>query len=117
MNVRNVFSIPRKIGPSSHGGVGLIEHCRIFNAEDFESDWSVLALDVLPPGSAIGVHEQRKDEEIYFVLEGHGIATVSGEECEVGPGDMVLARRGDTHGIRNHSSQPLKMVAIGVKVR
>jgi mannose-6-phosphate isomerase-like protein (cupin superfamily) len=116
MIVRNAFSIFRRVGPSGHGGVGSIEHCRVFNAEDFESDWNSVSFDVLPPGCAIGVHEQR-EEEIYFILEGHGIATVSGEECEVGPGDMVLARRGDTHGIRNHFSQPLKMVAIGVRVQ
>ena len=116
MIIRNAFAVPRQVGQSDHGGVGSIEHCRVFNPEDFRSDWNSVSYDVLPPGTSIGVHKQTK-EEIYFILEGTGSAAVSGEEREVGPGDMVLAMRGDTHGIKNHSSQTLKMVAISVRVQ
>ena len=53
----------------------------------------------LKPGSAIGYHEQHEDE-IYYVLSGHGLMTVDGKSFDVGPGTAVLTRPGSSHGIK-----------------
>ena len=53
----------------------------------------------LKPGSAIGYHEQHEDE-IYYVLSGHGLMTVDGKSFDLGPGTAVLTRPGSSHGIK-----------------
>jgi len=53
----------------------------------------------LKPGSAIGYHEQHEDE-IYYVLSGHGVMTVDGKAFDVAPGTAVLTRPGSSHGIK-----------------
>lgn len=116
MIVRNAFTTPRRIGPSSHGGDGSIENARIFDKEILVSNMFVVAIDVLPPGTSIAVHDHPAEEEIYFILEGRGIVTESGEEREVGPGDMVLTQPGGSHGLRNHTREPLRMIAFGADV-
>lgn len=52
----------------------------------------------LKPGSGIGYHEQTEDE-IYYVLSGHGLMTIDGKGFDVGPGTAVLTRPGSSHGL------------------
>ena len=58
------------------------------------------------PGSAIGYHEQKEDE-IYYVLSGHGVMTVDGKSFDVGPGDGVLTRPGSSHGLKQTGTEDL----------
>jgi mannose-6-phosphate isomerase-like protein (cupin superfamily) len=53
----------------------------------------------LKPGSAIGYHEQKEDE-IYYVVSGHGVMTLDGKSVEVGPGTAILTRPGSSHGLK-----------------
>src|SRR5438876_12104261 len=63
----------------------------------------------LKPGSAIGYHEQHEDE-IYYVLSGHGLMTVDGKSFDVGPGTAVLTRPGSSHGIKQQGMEDLVML-------
>jgi mannose-6-phosphate isomerase-like protein (cupin superfamily) len=58
------------------------------------------------PGSAIGYHLQHEDE-IYYVLSGHGLMTIDGKEFEVGAGDAVLTRPGSSHGLKQVGKEDL----------
>ena len=60
----------------------------------------------LQPGSGIGYHEQKEDE-IYYVLSGHGMMTIDGKAFEVGPGDAVLTRPGSSHGLKQMGYEDL----------
>jgi mannose-6-phosphate isomerase-like protein (cupin superfamily) len=60
----------------------------------------------LEPGSAIGYHEQKEDE-IYYVLSGHGVMTLDGTPTDVGPGTAVLTRPGSSHGLRQTGNENL----------
>jgi mannose-6-phosphate isomerase-like protein (cupin superfamily) len=60
----------------------------------------------LKPGSGIGYHEQKEDE-IYYVLSGHGTLTIDGKAVEVGPGDAVLTRPGSSHGLKQTGPEDL----------
>jgi mannose-6-phosphate isomerase-like protein (cupin superfamily) len=51
------------------------------------------------PGSGIGYHLQKEDE-IYYVLSGHGMMTIDGKEFPVVAGDAVLTRPGSSHGLK-----------------
>ena len=59
------------------------------------------------PGSGIGYHEQTEDE-IYYVLSGHGTMTADGKSFDVDPGTAVLTRTGSSHGC-----WPTKPIMIG----
>jgi mannose-6-phosphate isomerase-like protein (cupin superfamily) len=60
----------------------------------------------LKPGSGIGYHEQKEDE-IYYVLSGHGTMTIDGKAFDVGPGDAVLTRPGSSHGLKQTGAEDL----------
>ena len=60
----------------------------------------------LKPGSGIGYHEQKEDE-IYYVLSGHGSMTIDGKPFDVGPGDAILTRPGSSHGLKQVGTDDL----------
>ena len=58
------------------------------------------------PGSGVGLHEQKEDE-IYYVLSGHGSMTIDGKPFDVGPGDAILTRPGSSHGLKQAGADDL----------
>jgi mannose-6-phosphate isomerase-like protein (cupin superfamily) len=90
----------------------------------------------VPPGKVEGNHQHIGSEELYFIVEGEGIAylregddpatesfpTVEREvfglgrknfkELPVRPGSMIFTKSGGMHGIRNPGDKPLKFVAF-----
>jgi mannose-6-phosphate isomerase-like protein (cupin superfamily) len=60
----------------------------------------------LKPGSGIGYHEQKEDE-IYYVLSGHGTMTIDDKPFTVGPGDAILTRPGSSHGLKQTGAEDL----------
>jgi len=60
----------------------------------------------LKPGSGIGYHEQKEDE-IYYVLSGHGKMTIDDKPFDVGPGDAILTRPGSSHGLKQTGAEDL----------
>jgi mannose-6-phosphate isomerase-like protein (cupin superfamily) len=60
----------------------------------------------LKPGSGIGYHLQTEDE-IYYVLSGHGTMTADGKSFDVGPGTAVLTRTGSSHGLKQTGTEDL----------
>ena len=113
---RNMDSVARRIGPSSHGGSGEIEHFRVFEGDSFDTQLCLVAADVIPPGSSIAEHQHIHDEELYVVLEGKGTITLDGRDEPVGPGDIILTTMGHSHGIRNDSDQPLKILVVEASI-
>jgi mannose-6-phosphate isomerase-like protein (cupin superfamily) len=53
----------------------------------------------LKPGSGVGYHEQHEDE-VYYVLSGHGVMTLDDKPVAIGPGTAVLTRPGSSHGLQ-----------------
>ncbi|HYO55758.1 hypothetical protein [Archangium sp.] len=91
----------------------------------------------LPPGKVEGTHQHIGTEELYYVVEGKGVAYLGEEDdpalasrptveqhvfglgkkaCKAVPvrkGSVLYTKSGGIHGIRNeHSTQPLKFVAF-----
>lgn len=67
-----------------------------------------LAEASLPAGAATDPHYHKRSEEFYFILEGRGEMTVSGETRPVGPGDAILIPPGAWHTIR--AEAPLRFL-------
>lgn len=90
----------------------------------------------IPPGKVEGTHQHIGSEELYYIIEGEGIAylrvgddpktdsfpTVEREvfglgrkdfkQLPVQPGSVIYTKSGGMHGIRNPGSVPLKFVAF-----
>ena len=69
----------------------------------------------LKPGSGIGYHEQKEDE-VYYVLSGHGVMTLDDKPVEIGPGTAVLTRPGSSHGLKQTGNEDL-VVLIAYELR
>jgi mannose-6-phosphate isomerase-like protein (cupin superfamily) len=64
---------------------------------------------VLHPGSAIGYHLQKEDE-IYYILSGHGQMEMNGKTFEVQAGDAILTRPGSSHGLKQTGREDLVII-------
>ncbi|HEX8598253.1 MAG TPA: cupin domain-containing protein [Chloroflexia bacterium] len=90
----------------------------------------------IPPGEVEGTHRHIGSEELYYIVQGEGLAylgvnddpttasfpTVQREiyglgmhdckEVPVKPGSVIYTKSGGIHGIRNPGTEPLKFVAF-----
>ena len=66
---------------------------------------------ILHPGASIGAHVNDKDE-IYYVLSGRGMLTLNGQVREVGAGQAILTRNGDSHALRQLGDEDLVIFIV-----
>lgn len=90
----------------------------------------------IPPGKSEGTHRHIGSEELYYIVEGSGIAYMGEDddpalaafpvversifgigmkrvrELPVAPGHVIYTKSGGIHGIRNPGSKPLRFVAF-----
>lgn len=91
---------------------------------------------IIPPGKTEGTHRHIGSEELYYIVEGEGIAYMGEHddpalaampvversifgvgkkrvrELPVGPGNVIYTKSGGIHGIRNPGAKPLRFVAF-----
>ena len=88
-----------------HGGAGPILFDRVFEREDFATDWSFIHAASLLPGGGIGHHRHEHCEEIFVTIDNAAQFTHNGRTTEVvGPAAVPL-RTGETHAIYNHTDR------------
>ena len=90
--------------PGTHNGGGTTVGYSFF--KDAKGLKLVFRKRALKPGSGIGYHLQTEDE-IYYVLSGHGTMTVDDKSFDVGPGTAVLTRPGSSHGLKQTGAEDL----------
>lgn len=90
--------------PGPHDGDGTTTAYPFF--ADAEGLRFVFRKRALHPGASIGLHVNDKDE-VYYVMSGRGELTLQGVVREIGPGDAVLTRAGDSHGLRQVGDEDL----------
>ena len=77
---------------------------------------SMAAQMTLAPGASVGLHTHEKDEELYYIVSGHGsYIKNSGEKKDIGPGDVTLTRTGERHSILADKNEPVVFFAVIVK--
>ena len=64
----------------------------------------------LLPGQSQKVHAHEGSDKVYYVLEGTGRFTVGDEEQDLTQGHAVIARAGESHGVRNESGENLVLL-------
>ncbi len=77
------------------------------------SAFCAMGINVLPPGSSIGLHQHPDNEEIYLILSGAGLYLDNeGNSHPVRAGDAALCPKGESHGIINSGAEDLMMAGI-----
>ena len=96
------------------GGKGPYDSTHVFTAAELDKI-NLFAVNTLPPGSSIGVHQHNSEGEAYVILQGQATVTEDGQDFLLGPGDAEYCTGGHTHGIANDSDEVLAFLAIIIK--
>ena len=78
----------------------------------FDSAKYFCDLYCLKPGQDQRVHSHAESDKIYFVLRGRGVFHIAGEEKDLGTGEIVLAKPGQDHGVKNASNDDLVLLVF-----
>jgi mannose-6-phosphate isomerase-like protein (cupin superfamily) len=78
----------------------------------FDSAKYFCDLYCLKPGQDQRIHSHGESDKIYFVLRGQGKFHIAGEEKDLGPGEAVIARPGQAHGVRNAGAEDLVLLVF-----
>ncbi len=97
-----------------NGGKGSVQYRRALDTPVFTGPWAYVDHLVLPPGASTGPHLHREVAEFYYVMNGDGAATVSGETAPIHAGDAIPIQLNDVHSYENTGIQPLEFLILGV---
>ena len=78
----------------------------------FESAKYFCDLYCLKPGQDQRIHSHAESDKIYFVLRGTGLFHIAGEEKELAEGEIVIARPGQDHGVKNAAADELVLLVF-----
>jgi mannose-6-phosphate isomerase-like protein (cupin superfamily) len=100
-----------------HEGVGRLACVELLSPDPARTaGFRFMHDDTLAPGASIGEHTHTDDEEIYFIVEGHGVMLVDGVETPVAAGDMVITRLGHRHALTNSLDGPMRLIVVATNV-
>jgi len=71
---------------------------------------------VVDPKGACATVDYPAEEQIYTILDGSGVLSYGNENVPVHKYDYVYLPPGITHGVRNSSGQPLRLIVMGFKI-
>lgn len=106
-----------KPSPNAHGGKGTILYRRLWDRDDFNTNWEFVDHCLLPPGTSIGYHQHNNIEEVYFIVSGTGRVTVNDHTWEVKVGDAIPCTLHDSHGIYNNGTGDLEVIVNSCAVQ
>ncbi len=69
-------------------------------------------LNSFEPGQEHQLHTHAGQDKLYFVLQGEGDVTVGEEEARIKAGDLVLARSGEDHALKNPGPDRLVVMVL-----
>ncbi len=76
------------------------------------SDHLLAGLNSFEPGQEHQLHTHAGQDKLYFVLQGEGDVTVGGEQTRIKTGDLVLARSGEGHALKNPGPDRLVVMVV-----
>ena len=97
-----------------YGGKGTVHYHRALSPEVFTTNWAYVDHLVIPPGASTGKRRHQEVEEVYYVMNGSGVARVNDESAEVRKGDAIPMRLGDEQSFTNDGNGDFELLIIGV---
>ncbi len=110
-----VRDVPAHVLERNHGGEGLIYFRRLVSHREFAAPIDFVDYSVIPPGSAIGLHQHNGNEEIYFIAAGRPRVRVNGEEQRLEPGSIAIVHSAQSHELINDGPDSVEMFVIQVR--
>lgn len=75
-------------------------------------DYLYAGLNCFSPGQEHAAHVHADQDKLYYILEGRGEASLGEEVAAVEAGDLVFARAGAPHGMKNTGAEPLIVLTL-----
>jgi mannose-6-phosphate isomerase-like protein (cupin superfamily) len=97
-----------------NNGTGTVQYRRLLDPTVFFTTWSYVDHLLMPPGSSVGPDAKADMGEVYYVLAGHGTATISSETVPIHTGDAIPVRLNQRKVFANTGSDSLELMVIGV---
>jgi len=97
-----------------HGGQGTAMYRRALDPSVFLTNWSYVDHLVLPAGTTDGLHRHSGVEEVYYVINGAGEASVGSETVAIRKGDAVPLQLNEPHAFRNTGTDDLEFMILGI---
>lgn len=98
-----------------HDGVGPIVFRRMLSANEFATNVDFVDVTTIPPGSVIGRHHHRGNEELYFVVSGNPVVRVDGTERRLQRGGIAVVHSDGWHELVNDTAEPVEIFVIQVR--
>ena len=83
-----------------------------FTPEKMPTHVRFMGVATINPGCSVGSHQHFDECEIYFYLAGEATLDDNGTERLAHPGDISICYSGEQHGIANHGTEPVQMLAF-----
>lgn len=79
-----------------------------------ESADAVIVAWHVKPGQTIPAHVHPTGQDTWTILSGQGQYQIAATAASIpiAPGDVVVAHRGEVHGVYNNGSEPLVFVSV-----
>jgi mannose-6-phosphate isomerase-like protein (cupin superfamily) len=73
----------------------------------------MVGINCLEPGQVQATHDHARADKAYIVMEGSGHFVVGEEEGPAGPGEVIWAPAGVSHGVENRGTERLVLL-VGI---
>jgi mannose-6-phosphate isomerase-like protein (cupin superfamily) len=87
---------------------------RALSPDVFGTNWSWVDHIVVKPGARSGKERHEGVEEVYYVMNGQGIARINDESCPIRQGDAIPVAFNEVHSFDNNASADLEFLVIGI---
>ncbi|NGZ01582.1 MAG: cupin domain-containing protein [Nitrospira sp. WS238] len=78
----------------------------------FQTDRFFCDVYCFEPGQDQKGHVHALQDKVYIVIEGEGMFQVGTEQQVLGAGQGTIAPAGEEHGVKNHTSERLKVLVF-----
>lgn len=91
-----------------------ISECDPIRSVVVESEHAVIVAWHVEPGQIIAAHTHPEGQDTWTILSGQGQYQIdeAGNTVGVSPGDVVVAMRGQVHGVVCTSHEPLRFISV-----
>ena len=103
-----------KTAKNGHGGIGTVSYGELTDRKALTSQFLFLHRGILMPKSSLGEHVHRRMEEMYVILSGTAQFRINGHSAQLPTGGMALCSMRSSHGIYNHTDEPIQFMNWGI---